>query len=142
MNNNFFKNLGVGIQTQIEKWYNENKKKLFLSGYRVLYNSEKLNFLVVGDVNLVFVTLLNLLDQLPESIVFDFNKFSSVSYICHIEQKNFDRCINTLNNLDKHLINLNVIYIRIPDGTEYRCVRYGEGDWRIDIVTYNKSYTK
>lgn len=148
MNNNFFKNLGIGRQTFVKKWV-ETSDTTDLQYDRIKLN-EDLNFSVVKNPELVFGNILYhviMKKDLPECIIYDFKNFSTL-YLGDVNKfkrsngllddvNYIDEWIKLLNIIDDHIINLTEIYFieSVSDSSNSNKVfifkKLENNDWRI-----------
>lgn len=119
--NNFFKNLGIGKQTLVNKWV-ETSDTTDLQYNRIELN-EELNFSVVKNPELVVGNIIYHVfkkKDLPECIVYDFENFGTV-YLGDVNRfirsngliddvNHIGDLIKIINVIDDHIINLDEIY--------------------------------
>lgn len=147
MNNNFFKNLGIGRQTFINKWI-ETSDTTDLQHKRIELNKE-LNFSVVKQPELVLGNIIYHVikkKDLPKCIIYDFENFSTlylgdVNYFkisnCLHDVNYIDDWIELLNTIDDNIINLTEISFieSVSDTSNYGRVfiikKFANNDWRI-----------
>lgn len=153
MNNNFFKNLGIGKQAIVNKWIKDNDPfdVKFMS---IIYNDDLGVFRVVSCSQSVFLNMSYYFRQgkLNDHIVYDFENFSEIDVKVHedstiaLRDKSIDEIVDFLNNMDKHIVNLKRVYIQKNDPKNPRldswCIeRYDDG-WKINTyrceIWYNK----
>lgn len=144
MNNNFFKNLGIGKQAIVNKWIKDNDPfdVRFMS---IIYNDDLGVFRVVSCSQTVFLNMSYYFTQgkLNDHIVYDFENFSEINVKVHedstnaLRNKSVDEIVEILNKMDKHIVNLKRVHIQKNDPNHPRldswCIeRYDDG-WRINI---------
>lgn len=123
MNNNFFKNLGIGKQALVDKWIKDNEP-LDVYFKNILYNDDLGVFRVVSCSRTVFSNLsfyfVN--GKLNEHIIYDFERFSEIDvkvnedcYCLALRDKSVDDIVEILNKMDKHILNLKRVYIQKND---------------------------
>lgn len=149
MNNNFFKNLGIGRQVFVNKWI-ETTDTTDLQYKRIRLNKD-LNFSVIKQPELVFGNILYHVikkKNLPECIIYDFNKFSTLHLgdVNYFKRNNglhdvnyIDDWIKLLNTIDDHIINLTEISFieSVSDSSDCNKViifkKHENNDWRIQL---------
>jgi hypothetical protein len=148
MNNNFFKNLGIGRQVFINKWV-ETSDTTDLQYNRIKLNKD-LNFRVVKQPELVLGNIIYHVikkKDLPECIVYDFKRFSTLhlgdvnrfkrSNCLFDDVNSIDDWIKLLNIIDDHIINLTEISFieSVSDSSNSNKVfifkKLENNDWRI-----------
>lgn len=150
MNNNFFKNLGIGRQTLVKKWV-ETTDTTDLQYNRIKLNKD-LNFSVVKNPELVLGNIIYHVikkKDLPECIVYDFENFNTL-HICDVnffkrsnclsdDVNSIDDWIKILNIIDNHIINLTEISFieSVSDSSNSNKVitfkKLENNDWRIQL---------
>lgn len=143
MNNNFFKNLGIGKQAIVNKWIKENDP-FDVRFWSIIYNDDLGVFRVVSCSQSVFLNMSYYFTQgkLNDHIVYDFENFSEINVKVHedstnaLRNKSVDEIVEFLNNMDKHIVNLKRVYIQKNDPKNPRldcwCIeRYDDG-WKIN----------
>lgn len=148
MNNNFFKNLGIGRQIFVNKWV-ETSDTSDLQYNRIKLN-EDLNFSVIKQPELVLGNIIYHVikkKDLPECIIYDFKKFSTL-YLGDVNRfkrsngliddvNNIDEWIKLLNIIDDYIINLTEICFieSVSDSSNCNKVfifkKLENNDWRI-----------
>ena len=154
MNNNFFKNLGIGKQSLVDKWIKDNDP-LDVYFKNILYNDDLGVFRVVSCSRTVFsnLSLYFVNGKLNEHIIYDFERFSEIDvkvnedcYCLSLRDKSVDDIVEILNKMDKHILNLKRVYIQKNDPKNPRldswCIeRYNDG-WRINTYKCEIWYEK
>ena len=84
MNNNFFKNLGIGKQTMVNKWIKDNDPSDVVCK-NIIYNDDLGVFRVVSCSQIVFRNLAFyfVYGKLNDHIVYDFENFSEIDVKIH-----------------------------------------------------------
>ena len=136
---NFFTNLGIGKKSVIDKWIKE------VNPSDIKYGRVELNDKMVFDVNnrpcVVFRNLCSLFNkgELNECIIYDFKIFNEVEIesfnIYFVLGLSLDSYVDMLNQMNKHIINLNKICI-ISQGMLYNkyhtlVIRLHKGKWKV-----------
>jgi ASC-1-like (ASCH) protein len=119
MNNNFFKNLGIGKQAIVNKWIKDNDP-FDIRFKNIIYNDDLGVFRVVSCSLRVFQNMSYYFRQgkLNDHIVYDFENFSEINVKVHddstntLRDKSIDEIVEFLNNMDKHIVNLKRVYIK------------------------------
>jgi hypothetical protein len=153
MNNNFFKNLGIGKQTMVNKWIKDNDPS-DVACKNIIYNDGLGVFRVVSCSQIVFrnLSFYFVYGKLNDHIVYDFENFCEIDVKIHegyslaLRDKSVDEIVEILNKMDKHIVNLKRVYIQKNDPKTPRldswCIeRYDDG-WKINTyrceIWYNK----
>ena len=158
MNNNFFKNLGIGKQGLVNKWIKDNNPKDVVFK-NIIYNDELGVFRVVSCSQSVFSNLSYYFvnGKLNEHIIYDFEKFSEINVTVTMGYYHFlmnksveeivEEIVELVNKMDKHILNLKRVYIQKNDPKNPRldsccCIeRYNDG-WRINTYKCEIWYEK
>lgn len=143
MNNNFFKNLGIGKQAVVNKWIKDNNP--FDIWFRsIIYNDDLGVFRVVSCSQAVFLNMSCYFTQgkLNDHIVYDFEKFSEINVKVHedatatLRDKSVDEIVEILNKMDKHIVNLKRVHIQKNNSKNPRldswCVERYDDSWKIN----------
>ena len=146
----FFDNIGIGEEQLIKDWI-KTSDTTDLQCNRIKLNNE-LNFSVIKNPELVFGNIIYHVikkKDLPECIIFDFKKFSTL-HLGDIDRfkignglhnvNNVDDWIKLLNIIDDHIINLTEISF-IENMSVTSCInrvftKHNNKDWKTEIIEY------
>ena len=148
----FFDNIGIGEEQLIKDWI-KTSDTTDLQYKRIELNDE-LNFNVIKNPELVLGNIIYHAikkKDLPNCIVYDFNKFSKLHLgdvnnfkrsNCLHDVNNIDDWIELLNIIDDHIINLTEIsFIENVSVTScsnrvFTIKKHNNKDWKIEIIEY------
>ena len=118
---------------QVEEWFVKYAKHPVMSG--TFYHPDEVLFKVNTHWGYVMTQLIRLYleDKLNKFVMFDFCNSSYVKINTRFG-KGVNYIVETISQMDKHLLNLNeiIVYDYNDEYKSTKIKRYGEGDWRVE----------
>lgn len=146
----FFDNIGIGEEQLIKDWV-KTSDTTDLQYKRIELNNE-LNFSVIKNPELVLGNIIYHVikkKDLPDYIVYDFNKFNTL-HLGDVDKfkrtnslhdlNNVDDWIKLLNIIDDHIINLTEISfiesMSVTSCSNRVFIKHNNKDWKTEIIEY------